>query len=146
MAYYLWYHHFQGLKKNGSLSLKILGIPRGEQNFPPLFCDVMSMFVLGLGCLSEVSISSSYHDNHELILAQGCSLQSPDIDIQCTIRSDVTLEGSGWINGDRINVLDISYLFKWFVYWGYNTLILTSDPNFLGHPSSGTLLVNYHVK
>ena len=23
------------------------------------------------------------------------------------------------------------------VYWGYNPLILTFDPNFLGHPSGG---------
>ena len=24
---------------------------------------------------------------------------------------------------------------NWLVYWGYNPLILTFDPNFLGHPS-----------
>ena len=37
------------------------------------------------------------------------------------------------INGDRINGL-FHLLINW-VYWGYNPLILTIDPNFLGHPS-----------
>ena len=81
----------------------------------------MSMFVLGLGCIVKSPISSSYHENHELILAQGCSLQSPDIDIQCTIRSDVTLEGSGWINGDRITALVISPTYLNGVYIGVIT-------------------------
>ena len=29
------------------------------------------------------------------------------------------------------------------VYWGYNPLILTFDPNFLGHPSGGGDLVDH---
>ena len=37
------------------------------------------------------------------------------------------------INGERINGL-FHPLINW-VYWGYNPLILTIDPNFLGHPS-----------
>ena len=38
-----------------------------------------------------------------------------------------------WINGDRINGL--FHLFINGLYWVYNPLILTFDPNFLGHPS-----------
>ena len=29
----------------------------------------------------------------------------------------------------------ISPTYKWGIPWGYNPLILTIDPNFLGHPS-----------
>ena len=29
------------------------------------------------------------------------------------------------------------------VYWGYNPLILTIDPNFLGHPSTSLLMISY---
>ena len=39
----------------------------------------------------------------------------------------------------------LSPAYKW-VYWGYNPLILTFDPNFLGHPSGvppmGSLNIN----
>ena len=41
--------------------------------------------------------------------------------------------GSAWINGDRIN--GIFHLLVNGVYWGYNLLILTFDPNFAGHAS-----------
>ncbi len=37
------------------------------------------------------------------------------------------------INGERINGL--FHLLIHSVYWGYNLLILTFDPNLLGHPS-----------
>ena len=30
----------------------------------------------------------------------------------------------------------ISHICKWDIRWGYNSLILTIDPNFLGHPSA----------
>ena len=46
---------------------------------------------------------------------------------------DVPLDGSERINGERINGL--FHLLINGVYWGYNPLILTFDPNFLGHPS-----------
>ena len=50
---------------------------------------------------------------------------------------DVPLEGSDRINGDRINGLVISPTYKWGINWGEkNPLILTIDPNFLGHPST----------
>ena len=45
-------------------------------------------------------------------------------------------DGSERINGDRINGLVITDPYKWGMNWGYNPLILTIDPNFLGHPSS----------
>ncbi len=31
---------------------------------------------------------------------------------------------------------DNSSTYKWGIPWGYNPLILTIDPNFLGHPST----------
>ncbi len=31
------------------------------------------------------------------------------------------------------------YLLIHGVYWGYNPLILTLDPNFLGHPNNGLM-------
>ena len=43
-------------------------------------------------------------------------------------------DGSDRINGDRINGL--FQLLINGVYWDYNPLILTIDPNFLGHPST----------
>ena len=39
-------------------------------------------------------------------------------------------KGSDRINGDWINGLVISPTYTWLVYWGYNPLILTFDPNF----------------
>ena len=39
-----------------------------------------------------------------------------------------------WMSQEvRINGLQPTY--KWGIPWGYNPLILTFDPNFLGHPS-----------
>ncbi len=35
----------------------------------------------------------------------------------------------------RININGLFHLFINGIYWGYNPLILTFDPNFLGHPS-----------
>ena len=53
--------------------------------------------------------------------------------IRRPIRSDVPLEVSKWlVNG-------YNPLIKG-VYWGELSHLLTSDPNFLGHPSSG----NHH--
>ena len=55
----------------------------------------------------------------------------------------ISRDGSGWINGDRINGLFhllINGVFSVFwVFWvvSYNPLILTFDPNFLEHPSTG---------
>ena len=36
--------------------------------------------------------------------------------------------------------------YKWGGPWGYNSLILTFDPNFLGHPSSWKIHQIFHVE
>ena len=36
----------------------------------------------------------------------------------------------------------ISPTYKWNIIWGYNPLLLTFDPNFLGHPRLGANLIN----
>ena len=43
------------------------------------------------------------------------------------------IETSRWQEVIRINGLYPTY--KWGMNWGYNPLILTFDPNFLGYPS-----------
>ena len=51
--------------------------------------------------------------------------------------------GSERINGDRINGL-FDHLLIYRIYWEYNPLILTIDPNFLGHPSTQVFLGSVH--
>ena len=47
--------------------------------------------------------------------------------------------GSGWING-LFHLLN-----EWGIPWGYNPLILTIDPNFLGHPSRRIKYLTTHI-
>ena len=42
---------------------------------------------------------------------------------------------SCWTLGSMVSQWVISPTYKWFVYWGYNPLILTFDPNFLAGTS-----------
>ena len=48
----------------------------------------------------------------------------------------VIFDGTGGRVYVRINGLFISPAYKWGMNWGYNSLILTFDTNFLGHPST----------
>ena len=43
---------------------------------------------------------------------------------------------SRWKLGSMVRINGLFHLLINGVFWGYNPLILTIDPNFLGHPSS----------
>ena len=47
------------------------------------------------------------------------------------------LDGQLGLLGSMVKINGLFHLLANGVYWGYNPLILTFDPNFLGHPSKG---------
>ena len=54
-------------------------------------------------------------------------------------RSLLTLLGCPRKSGSKVGINGLFHLLKNGIYWGYNSynpLILTFDPNFLGHPSN----------